>query len=440
MCLLTQKNVFATSCAMQCFIYLCASNFEKPINVINGLEGSRIEDFYRLKTETMNLTSRDLFLDNVTGDFYLYSESSGQWLPIANAGLHSNRAVQVFNSIGKYMIKAPIYKPQPRLDKYGLFLQRNYENFCFLKKIHIQHWLLQDVEIEFVVATRNTWDIHPFNFVNPKRTFLTLGEGPRGPMIIEIGCNIIATQFTIEEEYPETMKIFSNFIKAKLKDITNLKEDSRLLIEKLAESSKNNYVDPLVAAKNENQANRQIRMLGTSRPQSGISNQTHQSVSYVKIRPTSAKHFSHVGYSSKKIETLDIIDNNAILVNNVIEANNKAQNPNRSLSLIGQKIDTKSCDNFLKSEPNESYAVLNVKKIESKVKSRPQTASLARFDDLFEKSPSNQKEKNNKISLDNFESKSKKEIVKNITAYEMRKMLHPDINPQYLPDNQELWV
>lgn len=443
MCFLTKKNLFATASAMQCLVYLCATNFEKPINVVNGVEGTKLEAFYQLHPETMNLSARDLVLDNVTGDFYTYSESSGQWLPIANAGLHSNKSAQSFNSIGKYIIKAPVYKPQPRLDKYGLFLQRHYETFCSIKKIHIQHWLLQNVEIEFVVATKNSWDVHPFNFVNPQRTFITLAEGPRGPLLIDIGDYIIASQFTIDEQYPETLKIFNNFIQNKLKAITNLKESSRLLIEKISESSKTNYTDPLAAAKNEIQANKQLRMLGTSRPKSGVSRKSSSQIidnmgSQIKIRPTSAKTFSHVGYSSKKTETLEIIDNNAILASNVININNNKQNPNQSLSLMTKNLGTTSCENFLKSEADESFEIkkeTKKKEIQSKVKSRPQTAKITKFWDLDEKSPQNQK--NNLNSLDNF---SYNKNIPNKTLFEVRKMLHPDMKVENLPENKGLWV
>ena len=432
MCLMTQKIVFASTFAMNCLVYLCATNFEKTINVINGTDGSQLESFYHLKPETMNLTSRDLFLDNVTGDFYVYSGFSSEWMPVANAGIHSNRSAQTFNTIGKYMIKAPVYKPQPRLDKFGVFLQRNYETICSIKKIHIQNWVLRDVEMEFVVASKSTWDVHPFNFVNAEKTFITLAESPRGPSIIQIGENIIGVQFSVEEEYPETVKIFRNFIQSKLKVITNMNDKDRPRIEKLVEGNKRVYVDPLMAAMNENQGNRQMRTLGGMRPQN--CGDGKKNASYVKIRPTSAKTFSHAGFASKKSELLDIIDNNAILANNTVPANIKPGNANQSMSLITKNLGTSSCENFLKSEEDIDSIQekkKKIKEIQPKVKSRPQTAKMlmrTNFSEEIEKSP----------SLNDFAEKFKFGASK--TTFEMRKMLHPNTNPENLPVNQELWV
>ena len=426
MCLLTQKIVFASTCAMQCLVYLCATNFEKPITVINGAEGSRIEDFFLLHPENMSISANDLFLDRVTGDFYTYSSFSGQWMPIGNAGLHSNKAAQAFNSIGKYMIKAPVYKPQPRLDKYSAFLQRNYETYASIKKIHLQHWAMIGAETEFVVSTKNSWDVHPFNFVNPQRTFFTLAESSKGPILIEIGLNIMASQFTIDDQYPETVKIFRNFIQEKLKDITNMDESARLLIEKVSESSKKNYIDPLTAIRNETAGNRQLRMLGGNK--SNLSKE-----SYVKIRPLSAKTFSHVGFASKKSEMLDIIDNNAIQVNNLFSVNKKTSMNNQSINSMTKNLGSSCCENFLKSEEDISYQIIKEKnEVESKVKSRPQTAKMRNFSEFEGEKTA----KNMKNSLENY----KETHIQNKTSHEMRKMLHPNSKQENLPNNQALWV
>ena len=441
MCLMTQKIVFASTFAMNCLVYLCATNFEKPINVINGLDGSQLESFYHLDPETMNLTSRDLFLDNVTGDFYVYSSFSHEWMPVANAGIHSNRSAQTFNTIGKYMIKAPVYKPQPRMDKFGVFLQRNYETIVSIKKIHIQNWVLKDVDMEFVVAAKSSWDVHPFNFVNAQKTFITLAESPRGPAIIQIGENIIGVQFSIEEEYNETLKIFRNFVQSKLKVITNMNDKDRLRIEKLVEGNKRVYIDPLIAAINDNQGNRQMRNLGGVK-RTNQNNIDKNVSSYIKIRPTSAKTFSHAGFASKKSEMLDIIDNNAILANNTVPANLKPRNANNSMSLITKNLGTSSCENFLKSEEDSDSIQEKKKKknkeIQPKVNSRPQTAKIlmkTNFSDEFEKSPRGG-EKNG--TSDDFSKKYK--FGPNKTMFEMRRMLHPNTNPENLPVNQELWV
>lgn len=61
------------------------------------------------------MTKNEYFLDSITGDLYgIYFdkiESANCWIPIANCGIHSRRAVEEFNTVGKYMLQAPVYKP-----------------------------------------------------------------------------------------------------------------------------------------------------------------------------------------------------------------------------------------------------------------------------------------------------------------------------------------
>jgi len=54
----------------------------------------------------------------------------------------------------------------------------------------MHHYLFENIPTDFVVPFKNSWDVHPFNFVNPKKTFVTLADGVKGPMIIEITDNI----------------------------------------------------------------------------------------------------------------------------------------------------------------------------------------------------------------------------------------------------------
>jgi hypothetical protein len=57
----------------------------------------------------------EYFLDSVTGDIYgVWHDPDSReltWHPVANAGIHYRRAAEEFNSIGKYVIKAPVYRP-----------------------------------------------------------------------------------------------------------------------------------------------------------------------------------------------------------------------------------------------------------------------------------------------------------------------------------------
>lgn len=416
MCLLTQKSLFASTFSMQALVFLCATNFEKPISIVNGPDGSLIDSIYQQAPSNAN----SFFLDSVTGDLYSYYASTGQWSPIGNAGLHSNRAAQGYNSIGKYMLKGPIYKPQPRSDQIGRFLQRNYEAFCSVKKLHLQHWLLKQVPLEFLAPLKNSWDTHPFNFVSPLRTFITLAESQKGPVLIALGDNIIGAQFSVEIQYPETLKIFQNFIQTKLKEITN-KESTRPNIEKLFEL-KSHFVDPFAIVRGNN-SNKPMRMLG------GTEKKKYKEET-IKIRPTSAKTFSHVGFSSKKTGTLDIIDNNAIQANNWITGKKEFKDGyfDESISLLTKNLGTSSCENFLKSDYDFKNTIKTKELVQSKVKSRPQTAKIARFDEIELGVPLEE------CGL------GKKAFGQDKNCYEMRKMLHPEINEENLPEPKDLWV
>ncbi len=50
MCIKTNKILFACSFAMMCYVYLCATNFEHDINVVNGNQkGGMIGDLSSMK-------------------------------------------------------------------------------------------------------------------------------------------------------------------------------------------------------------------------------------------------------------------------------------------------------------------------------------------------------------------------------------------------------
>ena len=76
----------------------------------------------------------------------------------------------------------------------------------------MHHYLFTDIPHDFVVPFKNSWDVHPFNFVNPRKTFMTLAETSKGPALIEVTDNIVAAQFNLDTKYPETIKILKNSI------------------------------------------------------------------------------------------------------------------------------------------------------------------------------------------------------------------------------------
>jgi hypothetical protein len=89
--------------------------------------------------------------------------------------------------------------------------------------MYLHHWAFQGMEYEFVIPLKNSWDVHSFSFVNPLKTFKVLAECTRGPLVIEVNEKILATLFSINPSYQNTIFPLKNFIFHTLKTIkTNL--------------------------------------------------------------------------------------------------------------------------------------------------------------------------------------------------------------------------
>jgi hypothetical protein len=84
-------------------------------------------------------------------------------MPKANIGLHNRRDAMEFQSIGRFVVKSPIYKPKQNI----LSLQS--DMYCSIKKQFLHHWLFKDIAMEFPVNLTNQWDIHPITFTNPDK-------------------------------------------------------------------------------------------------------------------------------------------------------------------------------------------------------------------------------------------------------------------------------
>ncbi len=56
-----------------------------------------------------------------------------------------------------------------------------------LKKPFLQHWVLQNLEREFIVSSKNVWDPHPVNLIRSSsitKNYIALAESERGPQVI----------------------------------------------------------------------------------------------------------------------------------------------------------------------------------------------------------------------------------------------------------------
>lgn len=207
------KALFAAGFAAYMLIYYCATNYLSA-NVINGNEkGSKLEEIHSYDGSTLPFDAK--FLDNETGDLYIYNSNTGSWMPVANTGLHYVLSASAV-PIGRFIQNVKIYRGKPGIrDVHEIYTSTNKETVCFVKKSKIQHWAMGGVSQKFLVGKRNAWDPHPVNvtqvgLVGPN--CFTLADNDKGPNVLEQR-NSLATLFHIENKYPETGIILSNFVR-----------------------------------------------------------------------------------------------------------------------------------------------------------------------------------------------------------------------------------
>jgi hypothetical protein len=63
-----------------------------------------------LKFKDRGFDANDCFLDNVTGNMYLYNYDIDDWEEIGNIGLHNRKAAQDFNYFGKNILNTVPYR------------------------------------------------------------------------------------------------------------------------------------------------------------------------------------------------------------------------------------------------------------------------------------------------------------------------------------------
>lgn len=94
----------------------------------------------------------------MTGDIYSYSHESEDWIPRGNIGLHHLKSAEEYNSLGKYVLQAPIYRPQEmKITDQLIYLNTDKENRSYIKKSYVSHFLYENCELEFKVYCNNTW-------------------------------------------------------------------------------------------------------------------------------------------------------------------------------------------------------------------------------------------------------------------------------------------
>lgn len=249
-------------------------------------------------------------MDNATGDLYSLSKDGSEWIPKVNVGIHHRRAAEEFQTLGKYMIKQPAYKPKPMIESSTHYLGRTDEDFCTTKKVFLQHWTLLNVQREFKIPLKTHWDIHNFNFINPNKTFVVLAESKSRPQVIFLDPYCVATYFPIQRKYPETMQILKNFLLHSLKEVTSPTKQNCEGIEKASMRAK------LTSDMIEFTLNGpKIRIQPSSQLYGGTPRSDKaRKLKVENSRPLTAKsgQFPHSGYAIKKTEAQIIFDSNTV--------------------------------------------------------------------------------------------------------------------------------
>lgn len=285
------------------------------VRVINGNgRGGKIGEALNFQQITNNINPFSYFLDNVTGDLYAFNFDSQEWIPKVNAGIHYRRAAESFDSIGKYVLKQPVYKPKPMIESPLSYLSKNDEEFCTVKKFYIGHWVFAEMKTEFKIPFKSHWDVHHFNFINELKTFTVLAETKHGPQIIQHAPNCIATQFAISKKYPDTVQIFKNFIVHKLRESKTSQEENNMGIEKISMQLKGSMALFEIALNQHHtkignaSGNRRYQLLSKS-----LGNDMNSRVH------TEATEIPHSGYALKARKEIVTVKNNLVGINHAAQ-------------------------------------------------------------------------------------------------------------------------
>ena len=433
------------------------------MNVINGRgKGGKLSDIMNVTQQMQNLKHEDFYLDNVTGDMYGYNYETCEWIPKMNSGLHYVQAAQGHESLGKYVINTPSYKAKVFDDRSGTsFLSKADEDFCYTKKLYLQHWAIADLPSEFVIPAKNAWDIHKFNFVNQRKQFSVLAESKRTPQIIMFEPYCVATLFSISKRYSWTVSLIQNFILSKLKELKGMKKESAIGIEKASEAFRSGPSD-FFNFSNESQNIQAGRKLGGQKPNSHSKtmNSLDQASSdgFSSNRPKTTK-LVHSGYAlSHHGEGNLIVENNTVRADYTIRVTEKSLSTrhigSQPVTAHGgaRKVTVSNLDNYLDSikptspnrttrfilptSPNNNTEALSLHNYFQKLrdnKSQTRSSGTLRFDMGSSKDYGYN-------SQTNFQTNSDLEqLISNKNRAEVARMLYPQL-PRDAVKEEELWV
>ena len=348
------------------------------------------------------MRNTDFFLDNLTGDLYSFNYDTNEWTTKANAGIHYEKTVQEYHSLGKYIIKAPIYRPKNLNDDKNVFTTRRSESVCFIKKNHVNHWIFDKVEKEFLICSKSPWNIHTFNFLNREKTFTILAENQKSPVVIEMK-NCIAVLFEISNKYYNTITILNNYIKNTIKMIKTQTKDHCKNIETFYSTKEN--LEVLFHHKQNMpvKGNRSIFF-------NVVSKKFNENDAYFNDDDEAQNEFKHVGFSASQSRIPAIYKKNIIrekIIQNVSKKHRfKSDTDKEFFSMIAVR------ENFGKTAKSQNLYQPNIN--------------------------SNNLSQNKSNKAEEEQNEDEPDLTRN----EIRRMLHPHISSDALPSEKDkhLWV
>lgn len=392
----------------------------------------------------MKLNPSDYFLDHVTGDLYAFNPECDEWTPFTNVGIHYCRAAHEYNTIGKYVVKAPLYHPKVFNSANQFNFTETSETLCILKKYEYGHWLFENVAPEFVVSWKSRWEIHPFGFPDPSKIFTILAESKVGPMIIEYS-HIIATQFDIQKRYPDTLKILKNFLTVKVRKLVSDEPCQKISVARYKElENKDHAYHGYVFKKNGTLI--EVKATHGGFPHSrGVKNIDDSAVHQDQKQPTSQslnstnrlisglgnipqKVFAHSGYASKN-KGPQIVSQN-VIGGKIIQASKKDKK-DASFSSRLQELREKFQMNYVNNKNNESDDFADLVN-GPKTDVNPQRNM---FTKQVSMDPLSQEGRNVLQQVSEKDSQNLPLINKS----EVRKLIYPQLRKEYIGE-QKAWV
>lgn len=206
MCKATDKIFFSSGIGLPLIVTFCAIG-DRKIRVINGNEkGSLLQEIHHFKAEDeqSKLLPDSVFLDNSTGDFYVFDPLDSEWKPKGNVGLHFKKTIEVTEMPGSAFVQKPLqYFRRPDYFPKAP-LQKVHDVNCRLFRHCVGHFLFQGIPKEFVVDAKNHWSCHQVQTTHVSvvgKHYDVLAESDKAETMILEHKNSVACMFRIDKNY-----------------------------------------------------------------------------------------------------------------------------------------------------------------------------------------------------------------------------------------------